>query len=493
MSVRLNQSQLPALPAVVQVPVYDRATTGVGIVHLGVGAFHRAHQAWYTERALNLHGGDWAIIGASLRSPTMAEQLNPQDGLYTLVERDGDGQKQQVIGAIKNIVVGPENPEALVAQLSDPEIRVITLTITEKGYFYSAASGGLLVDHADIQKDLQAFPENQATAIGLLAAGLARRRENGAGGVTLLSCDNLSHNGRVLARVIGDFVAQVDPSLLPWIEQHVTFPSSMVDRIVPATTADNLTELERILDCRDEAAVFTEPFSQWVIENKFARGAPDWQAVGALYVDDVTPFETMKLRLLNGSHSLIAYLGFLAGYDFVHQVIAEPNFARLVRLFMDTQAQPTLDIPPGFDIEQYKHSLCQRFANPALNHRTYQIAQDGSQKIPQRWIAPLRQLLAEGKSADILALAVAGWLRYLAGRRDSGELFRVDDPLYESMLKAPLEAGVSVGELLKITAVFGNLAVENASFVQPVDDCYRRIADVGVAATVADLLVSCGS
>jgi fructuronate reductase len=490
MTARLTEALLQQLPAAVEIPRYDRAATGVGIVHLGVGAFHRAHQAWYTERALNLHGGDWAIIGASLRSAGVREQLNPQDGLYTLVERDGDQQRYQLIGAIKTVLVSPENPADLVAWLSSPVTKVVTLTITEKGYFYSAASGGLLVDHGDIQKDLQAFPENQATAIGLLAAGLASRRENGAGGITLLSCDNLSHNGRVLAKVIGDFVALVDPSLLPWIQDNVTFPCSMVDRIVPATTENNLAELEKTLGYRDEAAVFTEPFNQWVIENKFARGAPDWQAAGALYVDDVTPFETMKLRLLNGSHSLIAYLGFLAGYDFVHQVMADEKFAHLVRLFMDTQGQPTLDIPQGFDIEQYKDNLCQRFANAALNHKTYQIAQDGSQKIPQRWIAPLRQLLAQEKVTDIFALALAGWLRYLEGCRDNGEVYKVDDPLYESTLKASVEAGASVAELLKIQAVFGDLAAENPGFVQQVEECYRRIASAGVAATVATLVKS---
>ncbi len=305
------------------VPGYDRAATGVGIVHLGIGAFHRAHQAWYTEQVLAGNGGAWAIVGASLRSGEIRDRLAPQDGLYTLVERDGDRTSCRVIGAVKSVLTGPEDPAALVAQLSHADIRVVTLTITEKGYFYDAGADRLRRDHPDICRDIEHFPTAPVTAVGYLAASLARRCEMSLGGVTLLSCDNLPHNGRVLKTVVTQFVAEADPSLLPWIEEHVTFPCSMVDRIVPATTAEDLDSLEKVLGCRDEAAVFTEPFSQWVIENNFARGAPPWQEAGVLLTDDVAPFETMKLRLLNGSHSLIAYLGYLAGYDFVHQVMAD--------------------------------------------------------------------------------------------------------------------------------------------------------------------------
>ncbi len=492
MSARLSETELAQLPAGVSVPRYNRHDTGAGIVHLGVGAFHRAHQAWYTQQVLDEQGGHWGIIGASLRSPDVRDRLAPQDGLYTLVERDGTRETCRVIGALKEILVAPEDPEALLDRLAHPDVRVVSLTITEKGYFYDSGTGALRREDPDILEDLERFPHAPVTAIGYLAAGLARRRDADAGGVTLLSCDNLPHNGRVLRQVLTDFVKQADTSLLPWIERNVTFPCSMVDRIVPATTGADLERLESMLGVRDEAAVFTEPFCQWVIEDHFARGAPEWQNVGVLLTDDVSPFETMKLRLLNGSHSLIAYLGYLAGYDFVHQVMADPELSRLVRLYMDRQAQPTLEVPAGFDVDAYKEALCQRFANAALNHRTYQIAQDGSQKIPQRWLAVVRDLLALGRPAPVLALAVAGWIRYQEGRRDNGETFRVDDPLADSLsdrLQQAERAGTDKpAAVLAENAVFGDLAATHPDFASAVGDYYQRLIADGVANTVARVL-----
>lgn len=489
MNVRLSEDNLARLPPAVATPRYCRGLTGAGIVHLGAGAFHRAHQAWYTDLALARAGGHWGIVAASLRSPDVRNRLMPQDGLYTLVERDGNHRRQRVIGAIKTVLVAPENPRTLVEWLSDPDIRVITLTITEKGYCHDASSGRLRLDHPDIRRDLERFPEMPVTAVGYLAAGLARRRQLNRDGVTLLSCDNLPHNGRVLKTVVTDFVAEADPSLLPWIEKHVTFPCSMVDRIVPATTEEDLAGLESVLGCRDEAAVFTEPFNQWVVENNFARGAPLWQNVGALLVADVAPFETMKLRLLNGSHSLIAYLGYLAGYEYVHQVMANGHFRRLVRAYMDDQAQPSLTVPDGFDIDGYKENLCRRFANASLNHRAFQIAQDGSQKIPQRWLAAVRVLEDGGQSTNLIALAVAGWIHYLGGRRDNGDTFEVDDPLVDE-LRAATAAGTNPAGIFTVEAVFGDLARSCPAFVRRVEVLYRRLVSWGVAKTVIEVVDS---
>jgi fructuronate reductase len=342
-------------------------------------------------------------------------------------------------------------------------------------------------NHPDICHDIDYFPEAPITAVGYLTASLARRRQLAQGGVTLLSCDNLPHNGQVLRTVIREFAATADPSLLPWIDAHVTFPCSMVDRIVPATTAEDLETLEQRLAYRDEAAVFTEPFSQWVIENNFARGAPPWQIAGALLTDDVAPFETMKLRLLNGSHSLLAYLGYLAGYEFVHEVMADENLGRLLRLYMDCQAQPTLRIPAGFDIQSYKYSLCQRFANAALNHRTSQIAQDGSQKIPQRWLATVRELSDRGEPTRLLAMAVAGWIRYLGGYRDSGQCFDIDDPLAEELCRAVNEAA-PVDAVFAVAAVFGDLGQRYPEFLGEVKLQYRQLTERGVASTVAQFV-----
>ena len=491
MSARLSEQRLARLPEEVARPQYDRRDIDSGIVHLGVGAFHRAHQAWYTEQVLNREGGDWGIIGVSLRSAAVRDQLQPQDGLYTVVEREGEQRRCQVIGAINKVLVAPEDPQVLIEQLSHPDIKLVTLTITEKGYCYDAASGGLNAEHPDIQRDIAQFPSAPTTAIGYLVAALARRARLGGPGVTLLSCDNLSHNGHVLRKVVLDFVAKVDPGLNSWIADNVTFPCSMVDRIVPATTEEDLDALRQTLGVRDEAAVFTEPFSQWVVEDNFVRGAPDWRTAGVLFTTDVTPFETMKLRLLNGSHSLIAYLGFLAGYEYVHEVMADETFGRLVRLYMDHQAQPTLDIPAGFDIDEYKEQLCRRFANSALNHRTYQIAQDGSQKIPQRWLASVRVLQAKGMPTAILALAVAGWIRYLQGCRDDGERFEVDDPMNETLRAAAAQDDPCAG-VMAITPVFGDMASTCEPFVLAVTDCYRRMTSAGIHNAMVSVLDTFG-
>ncbi len=487
MSTRLSNQSLGQLSNAIIRPQYQRDTIKAGIVHLGVGAFHRAHQAWYTEQALNRKVGDWGIVGVSLRRPEVRDQLQPQDGWYTVVERDGDQHRYQLVGAIKQMLVAPEDPQALIGQLAQAEIKLITLTITEKGYLYDAASGGLKQDHPDVLRDIEQFPESPVTAIAYLVSALALRAQNDLPGVTLLSCDNLSHNGKILRKVVLDFAARVDASLPAWIKTNVSFPCSMVDRIVPATTAADLTALEQSLGVKDEAAVFTEPFSQWVVEDNFVRGAPDWQGVGVLFTDDVTPFETMKLRLLNGSHSLIAYLGFLAGYDYVHEVMADKGLVRLVRLYMDTQAQPTMNIPEGFNIEGYKDQLCQRFANSALNHRTYQIAQDGSQKIPQRWLASVRALAGKNHSTEILALAVAGWIRYLEGRRDNGEEFELDDPLAKTLRIAIADKN-PCRAVMEINSIFGDMLFTQEHFSASVSQYFQQLKSQGVAATVQQVL-----
>ncbi|TGD71737.1 mannitol dehydrogenase family protein [Mangrovimicrobium sediminis] len=491
MTGRLCTQALARLPAAVARPQYALEQLRPGIVHLGVGAFHRAHQAWYTEQALNREGGgDWGIIGASLRRPEVRDQLQPQDGLYTVVEREGGQSRYRVVGAIREVLVAPEDPAALVAVLARPEIRVITLTITEKGYHYDRASGGLDLAHPDVQHELAHFPQGPLTAVGYLVAALAQRAQAGAPGVTVLSCDNLPHNGRVLRKVVADFAARAAPQLAGWFAANTRFPCSMVDRIVPASTAGDLEDLQRVLGVHDAAAVFTEPFAQWVVEDDFVRGAPDWRAVGAVYTNDVTPFETMKLRLLNGSHSLIAYLGYLAGHEHVHEVMADAQFARLVWRFMDDEAQPTLSVPEGFDLEDYKTQLAQRFANPALMHRTYQIAQDGSQKIPQRWLASVRDLADQGHPTPILALAVAGWIRYLQGRRDDGHPFEVDDPLREQLQAAITGSDHPCRAAMAVSAVFGDLPRRQPDFLHAVEQNYNRIVSQGVPAAIKTALES---
>lgn len=490
---RLNNGNLASLPGDVVIPRYNRREIGVGIVHLGVGAFHRAHQAYYTEKVLNERGGDWGIIGASLRSVGVRDQMQPQDGLYTLVTKENDGQSYQVIGAIKEIMVGPEAPGKLISHMASPGTRVISLTITEKGYCHDPANGHLHWDHPGIQRDFTCYETEPVTAIGYLVASLARRKSEGSEGVTLLSCDNLPNNGKLLRRVIMDFVGHVDVSLAEWIDLNVTFPCTMVDRIVPATTDNDLQLVGQALGISDLGAVVTEPFCQWVIENKFAQPVPDWKSVGALIVEDVSPFEEMKLRLLNGSHSIIAYLGYLAGYDYVHDVMADENFYRLIRLYMDEQATPTLDVPEGFDLGDYKQQLRERFANRALNHKTSQIAQDGSQKIPQRWINSVRELEEMNRETEVIALAVAGWIRYLEAVRDTGETFVIEDPMSAELGsikdKAEGDGGNLVNNVLSMGTIFGDLVDSYPRFVQQVEYFYCEIKFKGVQGVVKELFV----
>lgn len=491
---RLNPETLGSLPASVVTPGYNRDQVGIGIVHLGVGAFHRGHQAYYTEKVLNAGGGDWGIVGASLRSPTVRDQLAPQSGLYTLVEKKGTEQQCQVIGAIKEVLVGPEHPQALIAQMANASTKVISLTITEKGYCHDPATGLLLGDHPAIQRDLTGYKENPATAIGYIVAALAKRKQQGRFGITLLSCDNLPHNGKVLQAVVLDFARRVDNALAGWIEKNVTFPCTMVDRIVPATTDDDLRALEQTLGVVDRGAVITEPFSQWVIENKFAQAVPDWAAAGALVVEDVAPFEEMKLRLLNGSHSIIAYLGYLAGYDYVHEVMADKEFHRLICHYMDEEVTPTLEVPAGFDLAAYKQQLCERFANPALHYKTRQVAQDGSQKIPQRWLSSVRELNSMDRKAEILALAVAGWVRYLESVRDSGESFTVEDPManhFKSLVTNAENGSVHLAStVLCLQSIFGDLIECYPKFAADVERLHHRMKKIGVKALVNELVNS---
>lgn len=484
---RLNQNTLAQLAASVSVPQYDRSKTRAGIVHLGIGAFHRAHQAWYTETLLNKGAGDWQIIGASLRSATVREQLAPQDGLYTLVERGPEGEKFQVMGAVKDVLVGPESPEALLTAMADKAIHIVSMTVTEKGYCHDPATGNLNQSHPDIQHDL-ANPASPKSAIGYLVAALDRRRRAGVPSFTAMSCDNLPDNGRVLEKVTLQFAELVDADLVQWIRAHTRFPCTMIDRIVPATTDADRAELESKLGLRDEGMVLAEPFSQWVIEDNFAGPRPAWENAGALIVDDVHAYEVMKLRLLNGSHSLLAYTGYLAGFDTVSQVMSEPAFVRLCEIFMDREVGETVKVPPGFDMEEYKVQLRERFANPGLKHRTWQIAMDGSQKIPQRWLNTLRAQLVGHGHIELLCLAIAAWIRYVSGVDEKGNVIDVQDPLAARLKSLVDDAGkdveAQVEAVLGVTEVFGEDLATESRLQAGVSYWLQRFYQQGVLETV---------
>ncbi len=453
MSKRLNQAALAGLPDHVARPDYDRAALKPGVVHFGIGAFHRAHQAWYFDALARSGETAWGVVGVSLRSASVADQMNPQDGLYTVVERDSDGDQYAIIGSVSRVLVAGADSAAIIALLASPDVQLVTMTVTEKGYCHDPATGKLLTSHADIGHDL-ANPDAPRSLPGFLVAGLAARMAAGAGPVTLLSCDNLPHNGRVLGGIVAAVAAARSPELAAWIAANVRFPSSMIDRIVPATTADDRAALAAVLGVDDAAMVKAEPFSQWVIEDDFAGARPPLDRVGAQLVADVTPFELAKLRMLNGSHSLIAYAGLARGHVTVDQAVADPSIRVLVDALM-AEAAATLPHVPGLDPAAYADQLAARFANRALGHQLAQIAMDGSQKLPQRLVGTLVDSRELGVASHAAAAGIAAWLLHLTGPH-------LNDPLADELRAIGAAAGGDITALAAagcgFAPVFGDVA-----------------------------------
>jgi fructuronate reductase len=444
---------------------YDRASVTPGIVHLGVGAFQRAHLAAYVDALLE-RDPSWGIVGASLRRPDTRQALAPQDFLYTLAVRSGAGTELRVIGALLEVLDAATQRDLLLATMADPRIRLVSLTVTEKGYCHDPATGALDPRHPDVLHDL-ANPAAPASAPGLIVRALALRRAAGVPPFTVLCCDNLPANGVTTARVVTGLAALADPGLAAWIAGHVAFPSTMVDRIVPATTDADRALVRAATGLEDAWPVMTEPFTQWVIEDRFPMGRPAFEQAGAELVADVRPYELMKLRMLNGSHSMLAYLGYLGGCEHVSEAIGDPALRRLVHGFMTEEAMPTL--PPGLgDLAAYRDALLARFANPALRHRTWQIAMDGSQKLPQRLLGTIRDRLARGLPVTRAALGVAAWMRYVTGVDEQGRAIDVRDPLAARLRQICEAAGgdpaALVDGLLQVAAVFGDDLPRHAGF-----------------------------
>ncbi len=454
---RLSPDRLASLRPGVALPSYDRAAVRTGIVHLGLGAFHRAHQALYTDAVLAAGDRRWGIAGVSLRSPAPAGALTPQGGLYSVTERDAGPPRSRVVGSVLSALHAPTALPQVLDAISDPDVQVVTITVTEKGYCLQPAGGGLDFGHEDVVHDL-AHPEVPRSTIGVLAAGI-RRRPAGAA-LTVLCCDNIADNGPAIQRLASQYARRVDAALADRIETAIAFPSTMVDRIVPAATAESLDLAERLLGLRDEAAIVCEAFSQWVIEDRFAGARPQWERAGALFTGDVRPFQAMKLRLLNGTHSAIAYLGQLRGLRTVADAMADPAIEPFVRELMLDDLRATIAAPPAFDVPRYCGELLQRFRNPTLGHRTGQIAMDGTQKVPVRWLPPLRESLRAGIERPRLERALAAWLHYLReGRSDSGEDLKIEDagaPALAARLRATPDAAAAVRSALTHASVFGN-------------------------------------
>jgi len=456
--VRLSNATLGQLPDGIARPAYDRNSCGVGIVHLGIGAFHRCHMAVYTDDVLAHTPGDWRILGVSLRSASIRDQLNPQDGLYTVVVKDHGHTSYRVIGSIAGVLCGPEDPGAVIDAMSAPATRIISLTVTEKGYCQDPATNELDETHPDIMHDL-AHPDRPKSAIAYLVASLARRQESHAGPVTIMSCDNLPSNGRTVGRLVRRYAELSHPGLGDWIDRNVRFPSTQVDRIVPAMETQDADAFASRTGLIDLAVLQTEPFSQWVIEDDFAAGRPQWEIAGATLVEDVRPFEEAKLRMLNGSHSALAYLGYLCGCTYVHEAMAIPALRAFVDTFKKREAATSLTLTHGMDLDAYRAKLRDRYDNRALQHRTYQIAMDGSQKIPQRILGTLRYHLNNDGPISACSLALAAWMRYVMAVDEAGNPIVVQDPLADRLKalaeSAGRDANALVDAFLGVEEIFG--------------------------------------
>jgi mannitol-1-phosphate/altronate dehydrogenase len=478
------------LPAHVQQPRYDRSQLRSRIVHFGFGAFHRAHQALLTDRVLNANGGDWGICEISLFSgDVLMSQLRAQDHLFTVLEKGAEGNHPIIVGAVRECLNAKlDSLAAIIEKFCEPQVAIVSLTITEKGYCIDPATGRLDMQNARIIHDLE-HPSEPHSAPGILVEALHRRRERGLPAFTVLSCDNIPDNGHVVKNAVLGMAQKRSAALAEWIKEQVSFPGTMVDRIVPAATDASLAEITQELGVEDPCAISCEPFIQWVVEDNFVAGRPEWEVAGVQMVKDVLPWEQMKLRMLNGSHSFLAYLGYLAGYAHINECMEDACFRDAARRLMLDEQAPTLRIT-DVDLTAYADSLIERFANPALQHRTWQIAMDGSQKLPQRMLEGIRVHLERQSPWPLLALGVAGWIRYVSGTDDRGNDIDVRDPL-SGKIRAIVDASGDadrVNALLELSEVFGQDLVQNGRFVEAVNQAYQRIVHHGARQTVIETL-----
>lgn len=476
------------------IPTSQVLDAGVGIVHLGFGAFHRAHQALITDTVMKELGGNWKIVGVSWGSREMQEALAPQDFLYTVGVGYNQTLNTHVIGAIDKILVSAEH-EQVLDYMCRPEIKIVSLTVTEKGYCHSPSTGDIDLSNPLIAHDLNNLASPKS-AIGFIVSALYQRREKNIPPFTPLSCDNLPENGHVLEKVVHQFAKAYDESLYSWIKENVRFPCTMVDRIVPRTTDNDLQRVSESLGAEDKAAVVTEPFLQWAIEDKFVNDRPQWEKTSIPHiqvVEDVVPFEDMKLRLLNGTHSAMAYLGYLSGYETIAETIQDTQFKTYIRYLMDVEITPSVAIQ-NVDLEEYKSLLIDRYTNTALQHRTYQIAMDGSQKIPQRWLNTIQYNIDNGAVPEGLYLALAAWIRYVKGVDEHGNSYIVQDPLVETYEKLWRENAEDpralIQAFLAIDKIFSPAFAQQDCIATAVEKQLINITTNGAKQCVADFVAT---
>ena len=477
---RLASDNLRFLPPEVSRPSYDRSALTVGIVHIGVGGFHRAHMAMTIDTLLNAGGAkDWAICGVGILDSDrrMRDALLGQEGLYSLTLKHADGRRERrVIGSITEYLFASDDVEAVLERMTDPRVRIVSLTITEGGYNIDPVTGGFASENPDVQADLQR-PQRPITVFGLVAEALRRRRSREVPAFTVLSCDNIQGNGDVAKRSFTAFAELQDPELAGWMRDTVRFPNSMVDRITPVTTDDDIAETAEALGVDDAWPVVCEPFFQWVIEDSFPAGRPALEDAGTQLVTDVEPYELMKLRLLNASHQAMAYFGYLAGHRLVHEAMTDPHLVSFVRRYMDREATPTLHPVPGVDLDLYKQTLLDRFSNPEVRDTLARLCADSSDRIP-KWVVPvIRDQLRTGGELVCAVAIVASWARYAEATDEEGNPIDVVDNRSGELIPLALSQKDEPLAFLANRDVFGDLAdsprVQNA-YLSTLDLLHRR-------------------
>lgn len=497
-SIRLSNQNIPAIQRQTQsrqaptFPTYNRAGVKEGIVHIGVGGFHRAHLAAYVDSLMSKHNvRDWAICGVGLQpfDASMRDALNPQDCLYTVIERAATGSSAHVVGSINSFLFAPSNPTAVIAKMAHPDTRIVSMTITESGYYYNENTHQLEDHHPDIVADLSSDLKAPRTTFGYLYASLARRYEAGQRPFTVLSCDNMQGNGTITGNMLKSFARLRDPKMADWISKHGAFPNSMVDRITPRTTEEDKQSLAENFGVEDAWPVVTEPFKQWVVEDHFADGRPEFEKVGVQVVKnthEVEQFEAHKLRLLNASHTAMAYLAFLAGFNYVHEVIENPTFLKFIRNMMHEEVKPLLPQIPGVNIDAYCEKLIERFSNPTIMDQITRLTLNGSGKLPQ-FIMPsvAEQIMGKTHNLKRLSLVVASWFRYLQGIDEHGKPYAIDDPVADQLQALAREGGSNVYPLMDVKNLFGDDLREDKIFMDELGRALKSLHEEGAMATLA--------
>ena len=487
-TVALRRAALEVLPAGVAAPRYDATTLRPGIVHIGVGNFHRAHQAVYLDDLFTQgRGHDFGIVGAGIRDAdrTMRAVLAPQDWLSTVVEQDGEHARARVIASMIDFVDAGE-PCSLVNAMADPSIRIVSLTITEGGYCIDAATGRFDAAHPDIVADAAGVSPSSAprTAFAPIVAALSRRRAAGRDAFTVMSCDNLPGNGDATRAAVVGLASRIDPALARWIERHAAFPNAMVDRITPATTDAQRLALRDRFGIDDARPVFCEAFRQWVLEDSFCAGRPPLEDVGVTFVDDVHPWERMKIRILNGGHAAIAYVSALMDIEFVHEAMADPLVARFLSRLLADEVVPVVPPVPGVDLRSYQASIEHRFANPAVGDTIRRLCLDGSNRQPKFIVPTIAARLERGEAVAGLALVSAAWCRYCAGTTDSGATIAPNDDAWPRLAAAARESAHDARAWLSMRDIYGTLG-EHPVFVAAFETALRTLERDGTRRSLA--------